>query len=170
MRVRLAGAAALALAGGGWWWLNGKAGAVRPEPPAAPKAPAAPASEGEDVRMRAALLKARSDRLLMDRAVRPENLEEAIGLLEQCREILRPAAASDPAPYVAAREAWRNAVAMREQAAKDLWVEYQRRAHLGDAAGARRALALILRTVPEHGHPDHERARAEMSRWLGGED
>ncbi len=123
-------------------------------------------SADTDRRMQAEALKARADRLLADRGVRPENLAEAIRLLGECRDQLKPQAERDPAPYVAASEALQGAERLQEKLVADFWVDYQRQANLRDYAAAQATLRLILRVMPDRQNPENQRARRELGRYL----
>ncbi len=112
-------------------------------------------------------MRERARRLLAERSVRPENLDDAIRLLKGCADRLRPSdPRQDPKPYVEAREALVEAEKVREKALKDLWLAYARKRHLGDDAGARSDLRLILRTAGDPAEPDHRRALAALERSL----
>lgn len=128
--------------------------------------PGKPAASVEADAARASALLARAERLMADRDVRPENLPEAIGLLEECRELLRPLAERDPAPFVSACEALRSAREARDAALKNLWTDYRRQSHLGEHAKAQGTLRHILRVVPDREDPENRDARAELSRYL----
>ena len=141
----------------------------------APMAPRAPRggpdlSADTDRRMQAEAQKARADRLLADRGVRPENLAEAIRLLGDCRDLLKPQAGRDPGPYVAASEALQAAERLQERLVGDFWVDYQRQANLRDYAAAQATLCLILRVMPDRGNPENRRARRELGRYLSSSD
>ena len=135
-------------------------------PPSRP--PVALLSSGEEGRVE--VLRGRAARLVADRGARPENLSEAIALLAECRDILKPGAERRPEPYVGVTQAIREAERLREAMLDDLWVDYQRRSHLRDSRGAQAVLRQILRVVPDRADPRNERARRELSRWLSGED
>lgn len=119
-----------------------------------------------DRRMQAEARKARADRLLADRGVRPENLAEAIRLLGDCRDLLKPQAERDPGPYVDASEALQAAQRLQERLVGDFWVDYQRQANLRDYAAAQATLRIILRVMPDRGNPENQRARRELGRYL----
>jgi hypothetical protein len=123
-----------------------------------------------DRRMQAEAQKTRADRLLADRGVRPENLAEAIRLLADCRDILKPQAGRDPGPYVAASEALQAAERLQERIVGDFWVDYQRQANLRDYAAAQATLRLILRVMPDRGNPENQKARRELGRYLRSPD
>ena len=111
-------------------------------------------------------LKARADRLIAERGVRPENLSEAVELLAACQEILKPRAVRDPGPYMAAKEARQEALRLWDRTLEDLWVEYQRCANLRDGRGAQAALRQILRAAPRGDDLRNRRARSELARRL----
>ena len=114
-----------------------------------------------------AAMQERARRLMLERTVRPENLEEAIRLLQTCADRLRPTdPRQDPKPYVEVREALVEAEKLRERVLKELWLEYERKRHLGDTAGARGDLRLILRTAGDPADPDHVRARSALERAM----
>ena len=153
----IAALAAVAVLSGAWIAFRPARGTSRAPAPA----PLSPRRKADVDAMRE-----RARRLVADRGARPENLSEAISLLEECREILKPMAGRSPEAYVAASESLQEAERLREALLADLWVDYQRRAHLRDNKGAQAALRQVLRVVPDRADPRNERARRELSRWM----
>lgn len=157
------GGAALAVLGLGLWL-------GRPDPLSRPPVEAGDPAHDTARRMEAETLRTRAARLVKDAGVRPENLPEAVALLKQARDHLKPQAARDPAPYVAASEALREAEAARDAAADARWVDYLRQANLRDHAAAQGSLRAILRLVPDREDARNRRAREALAGYLGGAD
>ena len=158
MRLIRGAIVALLLALGVLLWKPWARSPLQPTPASVPERSQVPGDPGA--------MRERARRLLAERTVRPENLDEAIALLKTCGERLRPSGPSqDARAYVEVREALCDAEKSREQAIKDLWLAYERQRKLGDVTGARAALRLVIRTAGDPADPDHRRAQAALERF-----